>query len=70
MQAPLELQIGHSEEGQSALLMHGPHVLVDGLQRGAECGHSVLRTQATHSPLAELQTSVPGDDMQSLFRVH
>ena len=69
MHAPLELQMGHSEEVQSALLMHGPHALVDGSQRGVACGHSVFRVHWTHSPLAALQMSLPAD-VQSVFRVH
>jgi hypothetical protein len=40
MQAPLELQIGHSCcELQSALLMHRTQVFVAASQRGRVCAH-------------------------------
>ena len=71
MQAPLELQTGHSCcEAQSALLEHGTQVFVAGSQRGRVREHWALLAHATHIPFAGLQVCPTRDDVQSVFRVH
>lgn len=70
MQAPLELQIGHSCcDAQSVLLVHRTQVLVAVSQRGRVCEHWVLLTHSTHSPFAGLQTCPAAEAVQSAFWV-
>lgn len=67
MQAPLALQIGHSE-GQSALLTQWTQTLANGSHRGCACGHCALPRQATHCPLSVLHTGAV-DEVQSALLV-